>query len=110
MRRFTFYAVHGAILTYALLLVVLAIPIWGQRYTPAQQSTAISDYEIQNLDKRISTIEALNLDRRLTVIETLLKNVDGGQIWSQLSMGGVGLILAREVLKILQSRSRSKEG
>lgn len=94
-----------AILSYAVLLVVLAIPIWGQKYEP-QQSNSVADFEIQSLDKRISTIEALNLDRRLTVIETLLKDVNSGQLWSQLSMGGVGLLLSREVLKVLQSRRR----
>lgn len=107
MKRFTFYAVHVAILTYAALLVTLAIPVRGQRVYP-QQSTAVADYEIQNLDKRISTIEALNLDRRLTVIETLLKDVNGGQVWSQLSMGGVGLLLAREAVRVIQARNRDK--
>ena len=108
MKRFTFYAFHMAMLTYAVLLVILALPIWGQKFQPIQQSNSVSDFEIQSLDKRISTIEALNLDRRLTVIETLLKDVNGGQIWSQLSMGGVGLILAREVIKVLQARNREE--
>ena len=106
MKRLVFYTVHGAILAYAVLLVILAIPVRGQRISTLQQSNAVAEYEIQNLDKRISTIEALNLDRRLSVIEALLKDVNGGQVWSQLSMGGVGMLMIREVIKVLQSRNR----
>lgn len=104
LNSYSFYTFHTAVILYSLLLIMLAIPVWGQgsRYIP--QSNSVTDYQIQNLDRRISTIEALNLDKRLAVIEALLSDVKGGTLWSQLSMGGVGLILLKEAVNAVKKR------
>lgn len=107
MKRISLAMFHGAVGAYAILLVCLSIiPIKAQ---PRTAPSSLTDYRIETLDDRIRSIESLGLDRRLVVIETTLKSVESGTTWNQLTMGGIGLLLARAVYEAISGRRLKKE-
>jgi len=105
MRIFFYYIFHVLVLAYSLLLIYFSVlPVKAQ----PQEITA---YRLEDLDSRTKAIESLSmrLDQRLTIIETTLRNVESGTSWNQLTMGGIGLLIARAVYQELMSRHRRKE-
>jgi len=86
---------HLLVCAYAVALLIGAISVRAQ---PIQQ------FEITELERRITSIEALNLDHRLTIIETILNEINSQKIFDRLTMGGTGLLIAERVVNTLRKK------
>lgn len=106
--RITQTVFHYAVLSFASFLMLIGL---SQATVTLAQGPSIERlrYQVETLDTTVGAIplEIRNLDRRLTVIETTLRNVEGSAVWNQLTMGGVGLLLARAVIDILARRRQN---
>lgn len=75
----------------------------------AARREAVMSNQVSEIEKRITTLEQLNLDRRLTVIETLLKELNSNTFWGPASMGGVGILILKEVYMALGRKRKGRQ-
>ena len=95
---------HGCVLVFAIAMIV-----WPITVVIAQSSRL--EYQVETLERQIENIPSAmqTLDRRLTIIETILRDVEGGSIWGQMTMGGVGLLLLKELATVLKRKDTNQQ-
>ena len=95
---------HGCVLALAVTMVIL--PIADVVFAQNNIRTDRLEYQVENLEKQMENIPATmqTMDRRLTIIETILRDVEGGSVWGQITMGGVGLLLLKEVAQAIRKK------
>lgn len=98
LKVFLFYWFHILVSVYAVLLVMLSIESVVAKAQPVQQ------YQITEVERRVSSIETLNLDHRLTIIETILTELNTSKIFDRLTMGGTGLLIVERVVMAMRKR------
>lgn len=102
IRRVGFAVFHLLVMLYASVL------FFGTADRIVAQT--LRDYRLEGVEKQTADILALHLDQRLVRIETILAGMDEhGNGWlSNLSTGGIGLLLARAAFEEVR-RKRVKE-
>jgi hypothetical protein len=84
---------------FMLLMVVLPLspPLHSQ------PRTSTTEWQ-QETDRRITALENLNTDHRLTVLETIRQESEDSLLWSRISTGGMGLLVAERMASLLRKQ------
>ena len=106
-----FKTVNILVLVYAGLMVLEVPFMLVNTARPARAQSAVQEYKLQSLEKRMDAFEAMRIGERMAVLEELAKATNANSYWGPMSMGGVGLLIAREAFKALREKASSdKDG
>jgi hypothetical protein len=101
INRVGFVAFHLIMMGYAAVL------FFGAAVNIVRAQT-LRDYRLENVEKQVADINALRLDQRLIRIETLLAGLESHDWVTNLSTGGIGLLLARAAYEEVRKRRTSE--
>lgn len=102
LQRVGFVTFHLFVMLYAAVL------FFGTADRIVAQT--LRDYRLEGVEKQVADMAALHMDQRLVRLETIVSGMDEhGNGWlSNLSTGGIGLLLARATLEEVR-RKRVRE-
>ncbi len=98
-----FVLFHLLVAAYSLFLMLASVQ--GLFAQSQSRSPEITSYRVDSLEGRLTTLESLKLDQRLVRIETILSVLEDRSWVTNISTGGVGLLLARAVFLAVRKRS-----
>jgi len=86
--------------------ILVAIPLASIDAQPRTDIGRRID-NIEGIDQKI--LDGLqSMDHRITVLETILSDQKDEGRWSQLSLGGIGLLLAKSAIEVLAKRKKTE--
>jgi hypothetical protein len=97
-----FMVFHILVVSFGLFMICMGV-LPGKAFAQREPS----QYQIDNLQKRVDGIEGLQLDHRLTVIETTLKEMQDSGWKPSITAIGMGLLVAERA--VMAVRGRLKE-
>jgi len=92
-----FLLIFGA---YGVFMILLVLP-----FSPISAQTLPRTEWQQEIERRVSTLENVNADHRLTILETIKSDEQENVLWSRISTGGMGILVAERMFRLILQKA-----